>query len=70
MTLNINKTENLSHSELIDFENWREGFSYRAQSSEQAEINFGRALKRKFGYSDYRITGSNNLYCLNLGQSR
>lgn len=70
MTLGVSSTENLSHNELIDFENWREGFSDRAQNSEQAEINFGRALKRKFGYSDYRITRSNNLYCLNLGQYR
>jgi len=73
MGLNVCKTMSMSLAEVTEFEKWIKKFEDRAYDKpgyvdmDDVGKNIGRAMKRKYGYPEYWITGSNNMWTMNLG---
>lgn len=60
----------MSKSEADEFSKWVDGFYKRVNYDEAAaNKNVRAAMRRKYGYPDYHISGSNDTYTLSLGHN-
>lgn len=70
--LSVKRTILLDHDEHESLVDWLEGFEKRAKHVEDVEPRQRRAMKRRYGYSAWRIRPDvwGGCYKLELGTSR
>ena len=69
-SMSVSETITLSKDEADEFNKWVDGFYDRAgYDAQKGRKNLTAAMRRKYGYPDYHISGSNNTYTLSLGDS-